>query len=58
MSDFGLQLDLGFLTKNRQYTFFKPKVCIVTSENRMLLSRRGLCLSGRGKSGLVVTAVV
>jgi len=25
MSDFGLALDLGFLTKNRQYTFFKPK---------------------------------
>ena len=25
MSDFGLSLDLGFLTKTRQYTFFKPK---------------------------------
>lgn len=25
MSDFGLALDLGFLTKNRNYTFFKPK---------------------------------
>ncbi len=25
MSDFGLALDLGFLTKNRQYTFFKPQ---------------------------------
>jgi len=25
MSDFNLALDLGFLTKNRQYTFFKPK---------------------------------
>jgi magnesium-protoporphyrin IX monomethyl ester (oxidative) cyclase len=25
MSDFNLQLDLGFLTKNRSYTFFKPK---------------------------------
>lgn len=25
LSDFGLALDLGFLTKNRQYTFFKPK---------------------------------
>ena len=25
MSDFHLALDLGFLTKNRQYTFFKPK---------------------------------
>ena len=25
MSDFGLALDLGFLTKNRKYTFFKPK---------------------------------
>jgi len=25
MSDFGLSLDLGFLTKSRSYTFFKPK---------------------------------
>ena len=25
MSDFNLALDLGFLTKNRQYTFFQPK---------------------------------
>ena len=25
MSDFGLQLDLGFLTANKDYTFFKPK---------------------------------
>jgi magnesium-protoporphyrin IX monomethyl ester (oxidative) cyclase len=25
MSDFGLQLDLGFLTKSKSYTFFKPK---------------------------------
>ena len=25
MSDFGLQLDLGFLTANKAYTFFKPK---------------------------------
>jgi magnesium-protoporphyrin IX monomethyl ester (oxidative) cyclase len=25
MSDFGLSLDLGFLTANRNYTFFKPK---------------------------------
>jgi len=25
MSDFDLALDLGFLTKNRTYTFFKPK---------------------------------
>ena len=25
MSDFGLSLDLGFLTKTRKYTFFKPK---------------------------------
>ncbi|KAK9786692.1 hypothetical protein WJX73_003154 [Symbiochloris irregularis] len=25
MSDFGLALDLGFLTKNRKYTFFEPK---------------------------------
>lgn len=25
MADFGLQLDLGFLTKNRSYTFFKPQ---------------------------------
>lgn len=25
MSDFNLALDLGFLTKNKQYTFFKPK---------------------------------
>jgi magnesium-protoporphyrin IX monomethyl ester (oxidative) cyclase len=25
MSDFNLQLDLGFLTKSRSYTFFKPK---------------------------------
>lgn len=25
MSDFNLALDLGFLTKNRKYTFFQPK---------------------------------
>ncbi|OBQ25460.1 MAG: magnesium-protoporphyrin IX monomethyl ester cyclase, partial [Anabaena sp. MDT14b] len=25
MSDFNLSLDLGFLTKSRSYTFFKPK---------------------------------
>lgn len=25
MSDFNLALDLGFLTRNRKYTFFKPK---------------------------------
>eukprot|EP00741_Cyanophora_paradoxa_P003684 tig00000093_g3581.t1 len=25
LSDFNLQLDLGFLTKNRSYTYFKPK---------------------------------
>ena len=25
MNDFGLQLDLGFLTANKEYTFFKPK---------------------------------
>ena len=25
MGDFGLQLDLGFLTANKNYTFFKPK---------------------------------
>ena len=25
-ADFNLALDLGFLTKNRTYTFFKPKV--------------------------------
>ncbi|NEP62021.1 MAG: magnesium-protoporphyrin IX monomethyl ester (oxidative) cyclase [Symploca sp. SIO2G7] len=25
MSDFNLQLDLGFLTKSKEYTFFKPK---------------------------------
>ncbi len=25
MSDFGLQLDLGFLTESKNYTFFKPK---------------------------------
>lgn len=28
LSDFNLALDLGFLTKNRQYTFFKPKFII------------------------------
>jgi len=28
MSDFNLALDLGFLTKNRKYTFFKPEFII------------------------------
>eukprot|EP00884_Botryococcus_braunii_P016236 jgi/Botrbrau1/3296/Bobra.174_1s0059.1 len=28
LSDFNLALDLGFLTKNRKYTFFKPKFII------------------------------
>lgn len=28
MSDFNLALDLGFLTKNRKYTFFQPKFII------------------------------
>lgn len=28
MSDFNLALDLGFLTKNRKYTFFRPKFII------------------------------
>ncbi|EFN56109.1 hypothetical protein CHLNCDRAFT_48731 [Chlorella variabilis] len=28
LSDFNLALDLGFLTKNRTYTFFKPKFII------------------------------
>ena len=28
LSDFGLALDLGFLTKNRSYTFFQPKFII------------------------------
>lgn len=27
-ADFNLALDLGFLTKNRTYTFFKPKFII------------------------------
>jgi len=31
MSDFNLALDLGFLTKNRKYTFFKPKYIIYTT---------------------------
>ncbi|WIA12217.1 hypothetical protein OEZ85_012285 [Tetradesmus obliquus] len=30
MSDFNLALDLGFLTKNRTYTFFKPKYILYT----------------------------
>lgn len=30
MSDFGLSLDLGFLTKARNYTFFKPEWVIYT----------------------------
>ena len=25
MSDFGLQLDLGFLTANKDYTYFPPR---------------------------------
>lgn len=28
LSDFNLALDLGFLTKNRSYTFFKPKFIV------------------------------
>jgi magnesium-protoporphyrin IX monomethyl ester (oxidative) cyclase len=28
MGDFNLALDLGFLTKNRTYTFFQPKFII------------------------------
>jgi len=31
MSDFNLALDLGFLTKNRKYTFFKPKFIMYTT---------------------------
>lgn len=31
LSDFNLALDLGFLTKNRKYTFFKPKYIIYTT---------------------------
>eukprot|EP00775_Hariotina_reticulata_P004337 gene4337-4590_t len=30
MSDFNLALDLGFLTKNRTYTFFQPKYILYT----------------------------
>lgn len=30
MADFGLSLDLGFLTKHRNYTFFKPEWVIYT----------------------------
>ncbi|KAF6260532.1 Mg-protoporphyrin IX monomethyl ester oxidative cyclase 2 [Scenedesmus sp. NREL 46B-D3] len=30
MSDFNLALDLGFLTKHRTYTFFKPKYILYT----------------------------
>lgn len=39
-SDFNLALDLGFLTKNRTYTFFKPKVW-----------RRSFCSEGLGARG-------
>lgn len=31
LSDFNLALDLGFMTKNRTYTFFKPKYIIYTT---------------------------
>ena len=31
MNDFGLQLDLGFLTANKDYTFFKPKFIFYTT---------------------------
>ena len=31
MSDFNLALDLGFLTKNRKYTFFKPYYIILAT---------------------------
>ncbi|GFH14946.1 rubrerythrin domain-containing protein [Haematococcus lacustris] len=32
LSDFNLALDLGFMTKNRTYTFFKPKYATFLSE--------------------------
>lgn len=31
LSDFNLALDLGFLTKNRSYTFFKPKFIVYST---------------------------
>ena len=30
MNDFGLQLDLGFLTANKDYTYFPPRSIFAT----------------------------
>jgi len=46
MSDFNLALDLGFLTKNRKYTFFKVSVffSLVPSSGAKRSERRGFLL--------------
>ena len=61
MSDFNLALDLGFLTKNRKYTFFKPyyiilatylseKVCCALCAARLVCvcvpARARVCVAG------------